>query len=391
MNLITGSLAFLFFAVLSALLRVGADPPRRQLTHVLQTEAAESASGRLRSGRAERAIRMLLRMSSFEPAPLVDLERDPESPSPETIPILEEPKRAGLVSGDAAEGFRLAALGREITIARIVEALSPGLYQIDPHSQDRVALVLEPLFYRLDAERARAAQRDARRPAADLTAASRRQLASAGAPSEGRRNGTSSRHTATSSATTRGPAAPLVARPNDAKIRPTSPRGTMPAAMNARRTSPRAKSGGELAEKPIAVSARPSPRAGRFSATAGLRSRTSTWAPTKTKKIGAKMSTTGLSASSTSRRRLVLASASPAANAPMIGAEWAFFAAQATRSANATADATRIPRTLEFPTTPTAKIQKFILRERIEAELRERGISEAPRIKDRSSGRRSPA
>ena len=153
MNLITGSLAFLFFAVLSlyfawVLILLGVE-----LTHVLQTEATESASGRFRSGRAERAIRMLLKMSSFEPAPLAELEIDPEAPSAETGPMLEDLKRAGLVTGDAAEGFRLAAPGREITVARIVEALSPGLYHIDPQSQDRVALVLEPLFYRLDAER----------------------------------------------------------------------------------------------------------------------------------------------------------------------------------------------------------------------------------------------
>ncbi len=34
----------------------------------------------------------------------------------------------------------------------------------------------------------------------------------------------------------------------------------------------------------------------------------------------------------------------------------------------------------EYPATATAKIQKFALRERIEAELRERGIAEAPKI-----------
>jgi fatty-acyl-CoA synthase len=34
----------------------------------------------------------------------------------------------------------------------------------------------------------------------------------------------------------------------------------------------------------------------------------------------------------------------------------------------------------EFPVTPTAKIQKFVLRDRIAAELRERGITEAPRF-----------
>jgi membrane protein len=153
MNLITGSLAFLLFAVLSlyfawALILLGVE-----LTHVLQAEMAGVASDRMREGRAERAIRMLLRMSSFEPAPLADLEHNPQAPSPETVPILEDLKRAGLVAGDPASGFRLATPGREITIARIVEALSPGLYHVNPYSQDRVALVLEPLFYRLDAER----------------------------------------------------------------------------------------------------------------------------------------------------------------------------------------------------------------------------------------------
>jgi membrane protein len=151
MNLITGSLAFLLFAVLSlyfawALILLGVE-----LTHVLQAEAAGASAGR--EGRAEKAIRMLLRMSSFDPAPLKDLDPNPDGPSSETIPILEDLKRAGLVTGDPAAGFRLAVPGPEITVARIVEALIPGLYQLNPVSQDRVTLVLEPLFYRLDAER----------------------------------------------------------------------------------------------------------------------------------------------------------------------------------------------------------------------------------------------
>jgi membrane protein len=153
MNLITGSLAFLLFAVLSlyfawALILLGVE-----LTHVLQAEVAGVSSDLYREGRAERAIRMLLQMSSFDPAPLADLEPNPHAPSPETIPILEDLKRAGLVSGDPTAGFLLAAPGREITVARVVDALSPDLYHVNPHSQDRVALVLEPLFYRLDAER----------------------------------------------------------------------------------------------------------------------------------------------------------------------------------------------------------------------------------------------
>ncbi len=153
MNLITGSLAFLFFAVLSlyfawVLILLGVE-----LTHVLQVEAASASGSRQPEGRAERAIRMLLRMSSFEPSPLKDLDPDPHAPSPETVPILEDLTRAGLVAGDATAGFRLAVPGREITVARIIDALSPGLLQLNPQSQDRVTLVLEPLFYRLEAER----------------------------------------------------------------------------------------------------------------------------------------------------------------------------------------------------------------------------------------------
>ena len=153
MNLITGSLAFLFFAILSlyfawVLILLGVE-----LTHVLQAEIDGYASSRLREGRAERAIRMLLRMSSLEPALLAELEPHPTAPSAETIGILEDLKRAGLLAGDPVAGFRLAMPGREITLARVVEALSPDLYHVNPHREDRIAMVLEPLFYRLDAER----------------------------------------------------------------------------------------------------------------------------------------------------------------------------------------------------------------------------------------------
>ena len=47
----------------------------------------------------------------------------------------------------------------------------------------------------------------------------------------------------------------------------------------------------------------------------------------------------------------------------------------------------KVPRYIrfvdEFPATATAKIQKFVLRERIESELRARGISEAPKLATR--------
>jgi membrane protein len=151
MNLITGSLALVLLVVVSlyfawALILLGVE-----LTHVLQTQAAIRA-GNAQEGRAEKAIRMLLRMSSAEPAPLRDIETNPETPA-ETLAILEALKKAGLVSGDETGGYRLAVSGRNLTVARVVEALMPDLYDLSRRRQDRVALVLEPLFARLDSER----------------------------------------------------------------------------------------------------------------------------------------------------------------------------------------------------------------------------------------------
>lgn len=153
MNLITGSLGFVFLAILSlylawALILLGVE-----LTHVLQTHAALAAGGLAGQGRAERAIRMLLRMSSGEATPVAAIQPDPETPPAETIAILDDLQRAGLVTGDTVTGFRLAVSSRKITVARVVDALTPELYRVSPHREDRVALVLEPLFYRLQAER----------------------------------------------------------------------------------------------------------------------------------------------------------------------------------------------------------------------------------------------
>lgn len=152
MNLITGSLAFILFAILAlyfawALILFGVE-----LTHVLQREVSGSRSGRQREGRAEKAIRMLLCMSSAEFAPLKDIETNPDASTAETLAVLEDLARAGLVDGNAVKGFRLAMSGRQITVARVVEALMPDLYHVSGR-EDRIALALEPLFSRLDFER----------------------------------------------------------------------------------------------------------------------------------------------------------------------------------------------------------------------------------------------
>jgi membrane protein len=152
MNLITGSLAFALFAILSlyfawALILLGVE-----LTHVLQMEVGGARGGRQQEGRAEKAVRMLLRLSRADPAPIKDIETDRDLAPAETVAILDDLALAGLVEGNAEKGYRLAMSGRDITVAHIVEALVPGLYHVSPR-EDRVAMILEPLFYRLDSER----------------------------------------------------------------------------------------------------------------------------------------------------------------------------------------------------------------------------------------------
>ncbi len=152
MNLITGSLGFIFLAVVAlylawALILIGVE-----LTHVLQTHVARAAGRLAPRGRSERAVRMLLRMSSSVAVSLSEIEPEPDAPSAETLAILEHLKKAGLVEGAPETGFRLARSERRITVAQIVEALAPDLYLVN-RQEDRVALVLEPLFYRLDSER----------------------------------------------------------------------------------------------------------------------------------------------------------------------------------------------------------------------------------------------
>ncbi len=151
MNLITGSLGLAFFAIISlyfawALILLGVE-----LTHVLQVHVARAGAGDAPGGRAEMAIRMLMRLSPREPTPLSAIDTDPAT-SAEALAILPLLTQAGLLQGNEETGFQLALPARQITIARVVEALLPDVYRVS-RTEDRVALVLEPLFYRLDAER----------------------------------------------------------------------------------------------------------------------------------------------------------------------------------------------------------------------------------------------
>ena len=154
MNLITGSLSLILFALISVFLVWVLILLGVELAHVLQTKIGKGARrGRVPAGRAENAIRMLLTLAEGGIHPLRRLYHDQEASSVEAERILDCLRDAGIVEGDGARGFALAAPPEKISIAQIVDAISPNLYTITPEEGDHVVRVLEPLFARLDAER----------------------------------------------------------------------------------------------------------------------------------------------------------------------------------------------------------------------------------------------
>jgi membrane protein len=154
MNLITGSLTLVLLTLLSVyfvwvLILLGVE-----FAHVLQTQASGRRTvGGPRAGQAENAVRMLLRLSQGGTHPLRELYDGQESPSAETERLLECMRIKGLIEGNVALGYSLAKPARKITVAQVVDAVSPDLYTITPEEEDKVVEVLTPLFERMQAER----------------------------------------------------------------------------------------------------------------------------------------------------------------------------------------------------------------------------------------------
>jgi membrane protein len=154
MNLITGSLTLVLLVLFSVyfawvLILLGVE-----LTHVIQGSVRRRRSIRgPRAGRAENAIRMLLRMSTATPHDLRELYAVQEGSSVEAEELLRMLREGALIRGDRSRGYELARPPERITVAEVVEAVSPDLYTITPEEGDQLVKVLAPLFERLEAER----------------------------------------------------------------------------------------------------------------------------------------------------------------------------------------------------------------------------------------------
>jgi YihY family inner membrane protein len=153
-NLITGSLTLVLFTLVSvyfvwALVLLGVE-----LTHVLQTGLARRrVEGGPPAGRAENAIRMLLLLAGGGPISFRELSDAQQGATAQAQEILECLSSRGIVEGNTTLGYSLARRPHKITVATIVEAVSPNLYSLSGERDDRVASVLQPLFNRLDGER----------------------------------------------------------------------------------------------------------------------------------------------------------------------------------------------------------------------------------------------
>ncbi|MEO8431419.1 MAG: YhjD/YihY/BrkB family envelope integrity protein [Acidobacteriota bacterium] len=152
-NLVTGSLTLILLTLISVFLVWVVILIGVELTHVLQTHRSRRRSiGGIRAGRAENAVRMLLRLSAGGIHPFDALYREQEAGSDEAAKILDCLVESGLITREGPR-YSLAQEPSAITVAHIVDAISPNLYAISPEEQDRVVTVLEPIFERLDAER----------------------------------------------------------------------------------------------------------------------------------------------------------------------------------------------------------------------------------------------
>jgi hypothetical protein len=154
MNLITGYLALILLSLFSiyllwVLILLGVE-----LTRAIQSHAGRlPAEGTVRAGRTENAIRMLLRLSQGEAHAFRELYDDQEAMRRRRRRSCIGWKRRDSSSATRPPATVSRAGPRRFASRRWSDAISPNLYTINPRREDRIVLVLEPLFARLEKER----------------------------------------------------------------------------------------------------------------------------------------------------------------------------------------------------------------------------------------------
>jgi membrane protein len=150
-NIIYGSLSLVLLLLIALFLFWEFVLAGVELTFVLDAGRLKSLA-REGEGRAELAVRLLLRAAAGSPARLEDLQRDLGRPAAEIEALAAQLREDGLLAGVREEGFTVPVRLDHITLSRVVSSVSPDLLSVAEGS-DRIARILRRSFRKVVAER----------------------------------------------------------------------------------------------------------------------------------------------------------------------------------------------------------------------------------------------
>lgn len=149
-NIIYGSLSLVLLLLIALFLFWELVLAGVELTFVLDAGRIATLA-REGEGRAELAVRLLLRAAAG-PARLDDLQRDLGRPAAEIDALAVQLRQDGLLAGVREEGLTVPLPLDEISLSRVVSAVSPDLLSV-AQGTDRIARVLRRSFRKVVAER----------------------------------------------------------------------------------------------------------------------------------------------------------------------------------------------------------------------------------------------
>lgn len=150
-NIIYGSLSLVLLLLIALFLFWEFVLAGVELTFVLDAGRIATFT-REGEGRAELAVRLLLRAAAGAPARLEDLQRDLGRPAAEIDALAVQLRQDGLLAGVREEGLTVPLPLDQISLSRVVSAVSPDLLGV-AEGNDRVARVLRRSFRKVVAER----------------------------------------------------------------------------------------------------------------------------------------------------------------------------------------------------------------------------------------------
>ena len=150
-NIIYGSLSLVLLLLLSLfffweLVLLGVE-----LTFVLDAGRL-APTAREGEGRAELAVRLLLRLAPGPPRRAQELHESLGRPLPEIESLAVQLAGDDLIAGSPQEGYALRGTLADIRLSRVVNAVSPDLLSVGPEGKDRVARMLRRSFRKAAAE-----------------------------------------------------------------------------------------------------------------------------------------------------------------------------------------------------------------------------------------------